>query len=61
MPAETALSIAMLGIVLWVMGFLLPKALKERDPLALTCATLTGLLALFMWLMVGVTARSFVC
>jgi hypothetical protein len=55
---ETVLSIAMLAIVIWDVRFLLPKASRERDPLALACAVLTGVLALVMWLMVGVSTGS---
>lgn len=43
---ETAFSVAMLVGFLWAMRFLLPKALKERDPLAIASAVVTAALAL---------------
>lgn len=55
MVLETVLSIATLGAFIWVVRFLLPKALKEHDSLALTCAVLSAILALLMWLLVGVS------
>jgi hypothetical protein len=58
MTLETALSIAMLGGFIWAVRFLLPRAVKERDPLALTCAVLMAILALLAWLLIGTGARS---
>jgi hypothetical protein len=58
MTIETALSIAMLGGFLWAVRFLLPKAFRERDPMALTSAVLTAVLALLGWLLIGVGTRS---
>ena len=58
MTLETVLSIAMLGGFIWAVRFLLPKAVKQHDPLALTCAVLTAVLALVMWLLIGVGVRS---
>jgi uncharacterized membrane protein YozB (DUF420 family) len=58
MTLETVLSIAMLGGFIWAVRFLLPKALKEHDPMALVCAMLTAVLALLMWLFIGVGTRS---
>ena len=58
MTLETVLSIAMLGAFIWAVRFLLPKAVKQHDPMALTCALLTAVLALLMWLLIGVGARS---
>lgn len=52
--AEAVFSVAMLAGFLWAVGFMLPKALKERDTLALTSAVLTALLTLLGWLLVGV-------
>ena len=51
---EAALSVAPLAVSLWAMRFLLPRALKERDPLAIGSAVLTAALALLTWLLVGV-------
>ena len=55
MALETVLSIATLGAFIWVVRFLLPKALKEHDSMALTCAVLSAILALLMWLLIGVS------
>jgi hypothetical protein len=46
MPLETVLSIATLGAFMWVVRFLLPKAVKEHDSMALTCAVLMAVFAL---------------
>jgi uncharacterized membrane protein len=51
---EAVFSIGMLGAFIWAVRFLLPKALEERDPFALTSAVLTAALALITWLAVGV-------
>jgi hypothetical protein len=58
MTLEVVLSIAMLGGFIWAVSFLLPKAIKEHDRMALTCAVLTAVFALLMWLLIGVSARS---
>jgi hypothetical protein len=58
MMLETVLSIAMLAGFIWAIRFLLPKALKEHDTMALTCAVLTAVLTLLMWLLIGVGTRS---
>ena len=51
---ETILSIATLGAFIWAVRFVLPKALKEHDSMALTCTVLMAILALLMWLLIGV-------
>ena len=51
---ETILSIATLGAFIWAVRFVLPKALKEDDSMALTCTVLMAVLALLMWLLIGV-------
>jgi hypothetical protein len=53
--AETAFSVALLGGFLWAIRFLIPKALKERDPLAIASAVVTAALALLAWLAFGVS------
>ena len=58
MKFETLFSIAMLGTFIWSVLFLLPKAMKEHNALALTSAVLTALFALLLWLLVGVGTRS---
>jgi hypothetical protein len=57
---ETAFSIALLGCFIWGVRFLLPKAIKERDSMALTCAVLVTVLSLFAWLLLGPPTRSVV-
>jgi hypothetical protein len=57
MPLETVLSVATLGAFIWVVRFLLPKAVKAHDSMALTCAVLTAVFALLMWLLIGVGTR----
>ena len=59
MPLETALSIVALAAFIWSVGFLLPKAIKAHDSLALTSAVLTATLAFLLWLLTGVGTRSF--
>jgi hypothetical protein len=54
MTFETVFSVAMLAGFIWAVSFLLPKAVKERDALALSSALLTAVLALLAWLLVGV-------
>ena len=58
MILETVLSVAMLGGFIWVVRFLLPRAIKTHDRMALACVVLTAVLALVLWLMIGVTTRS---
>ena len=58
MALETVLSIATLGVFIWVVRFLLPKALKEHDSMGITCTVLMAILTLLMWLLIGVGTRS---
>lgn len=55
---EAALSVATLAGFLWATLFLLPKALREQDPLAIGSAVLTAALALITWLLIGATVVS---
>jgi hypothetical protein len=54
MTLETVLSIVMLAGFIWAVRFLLPRAIKEQDGLALACAVLTAALSLCAWLLIGV-------
>jgi hypothetical protein len=54
MMVEAVFSVAMLGGFIWAVRFMLPKAVKVQDTLALTAALLTAVLALLGWLFVGV-------
>jgi hypothetical protein len=58
MPLETLLSVAPLAAFIWAVRFMLPRAVRARDGLALACAVLTALLALVAFLSVGVRMRS---
>ena len=50
---ETAIQIVALGAALWVFAYQLPRARREQDRFAVICSVLTGLLALFAWLLLG--------
>jgi hypothetical protein len=52
------LSVAMLGSFIWAVRFMLPKAVKQHDGVALTCAVLTAVLALLAWLFLGAGVHS---
>lgn len=58
MTLEMILSVAMLACFIWIVRFLLPKAIKQHDRMALTCVVLTAVLALVLWLLIGVGTRS---
>jgi hypothetical protein len=58
MSVETALSVAMLAGFIWAIRFLLPRAIHGRDGMAIVCAALTAIVALLVWLLVGVSIRS---
>jgi hypothetical protein len=57
MTLETMLSVAMLGVLIWGLRFLLPKAVREKDGLALAVAVTMVLLALAGWALIGVGVR----
>jgi hypothetical protein len=52
---ETVLSITTLAGLIWIVRFLLPRAAREDDRFALLCASLTLLLALIVWFLLGAT------
>lgn len=54
MNFETVMSMVALAAFIWSVSFLLPKAVKAHDSLALTSAVLTATLALLLWLLIGV-------
>ena len=58
MNLETVLSVVFLGSFIWAIRFLVPKAVKQHEVLALTCAVLTAILALVALLLVGGGVRS---
>ena len=51
---ETLVSVASLAGFIWGLRFLLPRARREHDRLALACAVLTCVVALLAWLLIGV-------
>jgi hypothetical protein len=57
-PFETVLSVVLLGSFIWALRFLLPKAIKQHEVLAVTCAVLTAVLALLALLFIGVGVGS---
>ena len=52
------LSTAMLAAFIWSLIFLLPRAMKARDGMALTTAVLSALLAALAWLFLSGGIRS---
>jgi uncharacterized membrane protein YozB (DUF420 family) len=54
MTLEVVLSVVTLSGFLWAVRFLVPKAAREHDALALACAILTAIIALLAWLLIGV-------
>lgn len=52
------LSVVMLAVLIWVFSFLLPRALRERDPLAVSSVVLAILFTFVGWLMFGERMRS---
>jgi hypothetical protein len=51
-------SAAMLASLIWALVSLLPKAMRERDGLALGAALLTILLSLLAWMFLSGSVRS---
>jgi hypothetical protein len=58
MPVETILSIATLSSFIWAIRFLVPRAIKAGDGMAVLCSVLTAILGLLLWLMIGIGART---
>ena len=61
MDLEVVFSTVSCGAFIWALGFMVPRAIKQRDGLAITSAVLTALLALLGWLLVGVRVISEAC
>lgn len=55
---EASISVAMLGGFIWALRFLLPKAIKEDDALAIASAAGIAIFALVAWLLIGVRVLS---
>ena len=51
---EIVMSVAMLGAFLWAATFLVPRAVRERDGLAIGSALMVAALAILAWLWLGV-------
>ena len=43
---------------LWAVSFLIPRAVRHQDALALACAIAFAAIALGLWLLVGVAVRA---
>jgi hypothetical protein len=54
MAFDTIASIMALGAFIWTVRFVIPRALREHDPMAIGCAVLMSVLALGLWLLIGV-------
>jgi hypothetical protein len=50
---EGALPIATLAVTIWVMRFLLPKAVREDNSLALASAVISVAVAVWLWFIAG--------
>jgi hypothetical protein len=48
----------MLSALIWVAGFLFPKAVRERDVFGLICSILAALVSVIGWLLIGSAAHS---
>jgi hypothetical protein len=57
MTLESILSVAMLGVVIWTLRFLLPRAIRDKDGFGLVVAVITVLLAFAGWALIGVGVR----
>jgi len=49
-----AFSVAAFGAFIWAVTFMVPKAIKQRDGLAITSAVLTAVFALIVWILASV-------
>jgi hypothetical protein len=47
----------MLGVVIWTLRFLLPRAIRDKDGFGLVVAVITVLLAFAGWALIGVGVR----
>lgn len=56
--AELALSVSSLGAFLWVLLYQVPRARRRDEGFAIACSLLTGLIALLVWLFIGIRTDS---
>jgi hypothetical protein len=56
MAVETIASVLALGAFIWTVRFVMPRALKQHDAMAIGCALLMAMLALVLWLLIGIRA-----
>ncbi len=49
-----AFSVAAFGAFIWAVTFMVPKAIKQRDGLAITSAVVTAVFALIAWILASV-------
>ena len=52
-----AVQVAALGMFLWSVAYRLPKARQEADMFGIVCTAISSLLALALFLFVGIRAR----
>lgn len=55
---ETLLSVLLLGTPIWASVFEFPRAKREHDGFGVFCSLLTALVALIIWLLIGVGTHS---
>jgi|KBSMisStandDraft_5_1062788.scaffolds.fasta_scaffold3583260_1 hypothetical protein len=55
---EHGATVAALAGALWAGSFLIPRAVRQQDPLALACSIAFAAIALGLWLLVGVAVRA---
>ena len=58
MRIDAVLSVALLAMFLWEVGYRLPKAYRDGDRFGVVFSLLTCLVALFGWLFIGIAART---
>ena len=54
MHVDVFVSTAMFAVFIWAVTFMLPRAIRSRDALAVSCGVLAALLSLVGWLLIGV-------
>jgi hypothetical protein len=55
---ESAMSFVMMSGFIWVVTFLLPKAMREHDVFGMICSVVTALVALISWMLIGTGTSS---
>ena len=55
---ESTVHVLALGAFIWVVTSQLPRAVRQHDRFSVVCSLITGLVALVLWLFVGLGAHS---